>query len=241
MVPPTALPGRQSVRCSMAAVIVMNAAMIRAGLLGGILAPVLWAVVILVAGELRPGFDHLAQYISELGERGSSTQSLMRYGGFVASGLLHIGYAAAFHGALLPLTERRRLTLLVAILIAVNGLGRIGAGLFACEPGCSAPEVLSQRLHSLAATVAFLAIAAAALLGAILFRSHRRLRPLAAYSLASGLGGLFCLGLMSAGASTGGDVGLYERLASGILSLWILVGAVWLVRLGEKAVPGDKA
>jgi hypothetical membrane protein len=219
----------------------MNAGMIRGGLLGGVLAPVLWAVVIIIAGQLRPGFDHLGQYISELGERGSSTQFLMRYGGFVASGLLHIAYAAAFFAVLSRLTERHRLSLLVALLIALNGLGRIGAGLFACEPGCAAPEVLNQRLHSLSATVAFLAIAAAALLGAILFWSQRRLRPLAAYSLASGVAGLIFLVLMSASASTHFLTGLYERLASGIFSLWILVGAVWLVRLGETAMPGDNA
>ena len=70
--------------------------MIRAGLLCGVLAPVLWAAVIIIAGELRPGFDHVGQYISELGERGSSNGFFMRYGGFVATGLLHLGYAAAF-------------------------------------------------------------------------------------------------------------------------------------------------
>lgn len=209
--------------------------LIRAGLVGGIVAPVLWAAVIVIAGHLRPGFDHVAQYISELAERGSSTQALMRYAGFVASGLLHIGYAAAFHGALARLGERRRLALAVAMLIAVNGLGRIGAGLFACEPGCLAPEVLTQRLHSLAATVAFLAIAGAALLGAVLFRRHPGLRPLVTYSLASAVGGLLCLGLMSAGESSGEStglrVGLYERLASGLFSLWVLVGAACLLRL----------
>ena len=121
----------------------------------------------------------------------------------------------------------------------MNGLGRIGAGLFACEPGCLAPEVLTQRLHSLAATVAFLAIAGAALLGAVLFRRHPGLRPLAAYSLVTGVGGLLCLALMSAGASSGEStglrVGLYERLASGLFSLWVLVGAAWLLRrLGQR-------
>lgn len=219
----------------------VTARIIRAGLCCGIVAPILWAAVIVIAGQLRPGFDHLGQYISELAERGSSTQFLMRYGGFVASGLLHIAYAAAFFSVLARLTERHRLSLLVALLIAVNGLGRIGAGLFACEPGCAAPEVLSQRLHSLAATIAFLAIAAAAVLGAILFRRHRPLRPLAAYSLASGIAGLIFLVLMSASASPHALTGLYERLASGIFSLWILVGATWLVGLGEKALPGDDA
>lgn len=210
--------------------------MIRIGLLCGVLAPVLWAVVIIIAGELRPGFDHVGQYISELGERGSSTGVFMRYGGFVATGLLHIGYAAAFFATVTRTAGRPRLTLLVAILIALNGLGRIGAGIFACEPGCAAPEVLNQRLHGLSATIAFLSIAAAALLGAILFRGNRRLWPLSTYSLISGAAGLQFLVLMSASEATHAYTGLYERLASGILSLWVLVTAVRLA-----ALVGDSA
>lgn len=210
--------------------------MIRIGLLCGVLAPVLWAAVIIIAGELRPGFDHVGQYISELGERGSSTAIFMRYGGFVATGLLHIGYAAAFYATLARLTGRPRLTLLVAVLIALNGLGRIGAGIFACEPGCAAPEVLDQRLHGLSATIAFLAIAAAALLGAILFRRDQRLWPLSVYSFVTGVAGLQFLVLMSASEATHLYTGLYERLASGVLTLWVLVTALRLA-----AVRGDSA
>lgn len=188
--------------------------------------------MIIVAGELRPGFDHVAQYISELGERGSANGGFMRYGGFVASGVLHIAYAAAFYAVLRGRTERRGLTLLVAVLIALNGLGRIGAGLFACAPGCAAPEDPVQRLHSLAATVAFLAIATAALFGSMLFRSARGMRALRLYSLATGIAGLLFLGLMSAGDVA--RVGLYERLASGVLSLWVLVTALRLSTLGDE-------
>ena len=78
--------------------------MIRLGLLCGVLAPVLWLAVIIIAGELRPGFDHVGQYISELGERGSSTGVLMRYGGFVATGLLHVSFAAAFYAMVARIT-----------------------------------------------------------------------------------------------------------------------------------------
>ncbi|WP_346287421.1 DUF998 domain-containing protein [Zoogloea sp.] len=201
-----------------------------AGLLCGLVAPVLWAAVIILAGDLRPGFDHVSQYISELGERGSPTGMLMRFGGFVASGLLIVGYAAAFYATMARLGDRPRLTLPVAVLIAVDGLGRIGAGVFSCEPGCAAPEVLSQRLHSLSATCAFLALAAAALLGTLLFRRDTRLRPLGAYSLASGCAGLIFLVLMSASEATHAYTGLYERLASGVLTLWVFVTA-WSLRM----------
>lgn len=203
--------------------------MIRAGLFCGLVAPLLWAAAIILAGELHPGFDHVSQYISELGERGSSSAMLMRVGGFVGSGLLIVGYAAAFHATMARVSDRPRLALLVAVLVALDGIGRIGAGIFSCEPGCAAPEVLSQRLHSLSATLAFLALAAAALLGTVLFRRDARLRPLGAYSFASGCAGLMFLALMSASEATRDHAGLHERLASGVLTLWIFVTA-WGLR-----------
>lgn len=198
---------------------------VRLGLGCGLLAPLLWAAVIVIAGEWRLGFDHLQQYISELGERGSATGVFMRYGGFVTSGALHLVYAAAFYARVVGLRVRRGLALAVALLIAGNGLGRIGAGLFACEPGCAAPLVLSQRLHSLSATLAFLSIAAATLLAARLFRDDRRLWSLAAYSLATAAIGLLALLLMAAGEPPHAYAGLFERLASGVFSLWVLVSA----------------
>lgn len=211
-----------------------RARLIRAGLLCGLIAPPLWAAVIVAAGGLRPGFDHVAQYISELGERGSATASLMRYGGFVTTGLMHVGYAFAFRAMVARLTGHPGLTLLVALLIAFDGLGRIGAGIFACEPGCAAPEVFAQRLHSQSATLAFLSIAAAALLGAVLFRAAPRLRPLAAYSLLSGGAGLAFLALMSASEANHLHTGLYERLASGTLTLWVFVTALRLRRVRNR-------
>ncbi|HLO63448.1 MAG TPA: DUF998 domain-containing protein [Azonexus sp.] len=210
--------------------------LLRLGLACGLVSPLLWAAAIVLAGELRPGFDHVSQYISELGERGSSTEIFMRFGGFVGSGMLIVGYAAAFHATVARLTTRPGLTLLVATLIALDGLGRSGAGIFPCEPGCAAPEALSQRLHGLSATIAFLSIAAAALLATFLFRHDKRLRPLSTYSFASGCAGLIFLVLMSASEATHVHTGLYERLASGVLTLWIFVTAWRLHRLTGRSV-----
>lgn len=204
--------------------------LIRLGLVCGLISPLLWAATIILAGELRPGFDHVNQYISELGERGSPTEIFMRFGGFVGSGILIVGYAAAFYAAITRITGRPWLTLLVATLIALDGLGRSGAGIFPCEPGCAAPETLNQRLHGLSATIAFLSIAAAALLGTLLFRRDARLRPLSAYSFVSGCAGLIFLVLMSASETTHAYTGLYERLASGILTLWMFVTA-WRLQM----------
>lgn len=199
----------------------------RPGLLCGLSGPALWALAIVVCGSLRPGFSHYRQYISELGERGSSTEILMRWGGFVPSGLMYIAFAGAMYALFRPIPLAR----IAALLVGINGLARIGAGLFACEPGCEAPMALAQRLHSASATAGFLAMIAAVILWSFPFRRLPETRGLAVYSLLSGLLGLLFLGLMVGSEATRAGTGLYERLASGVLSLWVFVVAARLLVL----------
>jgi len=198
----------------------------RAGILCGVLAPLLWASVIVLCGALRPGYSHFAQYISELGERGSSTEFLMRYGAFVPTGVMHL----AFAGTLATRFSSSRLGVLAAILLGLNGLARIGAGFFPCEVACEETGSFGQRMHSLSAGVGFLALVVSTVLWSAVFTRSSKLKNLAAYSAVSGVLGLAFLLLMLWSAEQGAAKGLFERLSSGVLSLWILVFALRLVR-----------
>ncbi|HEV8096710.1 MAG TPA: DUF998 domain-containing protein [Burkholderiales bacterium] len=194
-------------------------------------APLLWAFTIVLCGSLRPEYSHFAQYISELGERGSSTELAMRYLGFVPTGLLHIGFAAFLYAAF----RGSRLAAIAAMLLAINGFARIGAGLFPCEPGCAGPKVLlSQQLHSLSAAVGFFAFIGTSVLWGIVLRRYPSLRGLSPYSVASGILGLAFLLLMVWSDPQRAGTGLYERLSSGVLSLWVLVFAARLWQLGRE-------
>lgn len=214
---------------------------LRAGLLCGLLAPAIWAAAIVLAGALRPNFDHAAQYISELGERGSVSEAFMNYGGFALTGVMHGMFAVSFYLLLAASTGRRCLTFCIALLIAMDGLGRIGAGFFPCEPGCAAPEVLAQQLHGIFATIAFFSVIGAALLSPLVLRHDRHLRPFIAYSIASGCAGVTFLVLMSASEATRTYTGLYERLASAALSLWIFVIAAGLWASAGREAPDSGA
>jgi hypothetical membrane protein len=204
----------------------------RVGNLCGILAPILWAAAIILCGSLRPGYSHFTQYISELGERGSSTELIMRYAGFVPTGLMHVAFAALLYAAF----RSSRLAVLAAALLAVNGIARVGAGIFPCEAGCAVPRLLlSQKLHSLFAGVGFFALIGSSILWGLVLRRDRSLRHLSAYSAGSGLLGLLFLLLMARSAEQRAGTGLYERLSSGVLSLWIFVFAARLWRLKRRS------
>ena len=194
----------------------------------GILAPVLWASAIIFGASLRPEYSHFSQYISELGERGSSTEFFMRYGAFVPTGLMHIAFSAFLFFAF----KDNPVAKFAVMLIAVNGIARIGAGMFPCEVGCALPRLLlSQKLHSLSAGVGFFALIGASLLWGIVFRRYQNLRDLSVYSFVSGCLALLFLALMSWSTELRVGTGLYERLSTGLLSIWMLVFAVRLWRL----------
>jgi hypothetical membrane protein len=199
---------------------------LRIGVPCGVLAPLLWAAAIGYCGTLRPGFSHFTQYISELGERGSSTELLMRYAAFLPTGLMHVAFAAA----LATIFKSSRLGVLAAILLGLNGLARIAAGFFPCDVGCEETGSPGQRMHSLSAGVGFLALAVSTILWSVVFKRTSSLRNLAAYSLISGVLGLAFLLLMLWSAEHGTARGLFERLSSGVLSLWILAFALRLWR-----------
>src|SRR6267143_5886558 len=166
--------------------------LLKTGILCGVLAPLLWGSVIVFCGTLRPGYSHFAQYISELGERGSSTGLLMRHAAFVPTGLMHL----AFAGTLATTFRSSRFGVIAAILLGLNGLARIGAGFFPCEVGCEKTGSLAALMHSLSAAVGFFVLVVSAVLWGVVFRRIRDLQNLAAYSVVSGILGLAFLLLM---------------------------------------------
>jgi hypothetical protein len=130
-------------------------------LLAGVVAPVLFVVSFLVQGAVRPDYDPLRHPVSSLvlGHRSGWVQVAT----FVVTGILVTAYAVA-----LARSGAGRWT---PILIAVVGLGLIGAGMFPADPingyppgsPVPAPRTPAGQLHNLFSTPVFTALPAAAL------------------------------------------------------------------------------
>src|SRR5689334_21643118 len=98
----------------------------------------------------------------------------MRYGAFGFTGALYLCFA----GALLVAFRGGWIATAASVLIALEGVGRIGAGVFPCDPGC-VPAPSGPDLHKLFATVGFCSgILATFLWGIVL----RRLRALSSFA-----------------------------------------------------------
>jgi hypothetical membrane protein len=189
--------------------------------------------LIAAAGSVRPDFNHVTHYISELGERGSSTEIVMRTAAFGFTGFLYLCFASV-----LPAIFRDGWrSALAAGLLGLEGLGRMGAGAFACEPGCEGVSS-SQELHHLFATIGFLSGVLAAIAWGIVARRRGWPRAFALYSAASGIAALGFLLLMSWSRNPVQAPGLFEHLATAVLSIWLLIFAVRLRR--ESRAPAGR-
>jgi len=191
----------------------------RVGIYCGVLAPIIWLTLIGLAGAMRPEFSHITHYISELGEKGSATEQLMRYAGFELTGFLYLVFASALWA-----TFRDHWLRLAAVLVAMDGVGRIGAGIFPCDPGCVGLSI-EQYLHHNFATLGFISGIGSAIICGIAFHRHHLFRYLSWYSIGSGVLAMSFLLLMSWHDNPIKALGLFEHLATLLLSVWLLVFA----------------
>ena len=197
----------------------------RLGLVSGLLSPILWLGLIAVAGAMTPHFDHTTHYISELAARGSATETWMRVAAFGFTGFLYVCFAAGLSATM----QRTAVVLTACALIAVEGFGRMGAGMFACDPGCVRVSS-TQDVHTLFATIGFVSGIVAALVWGVLFRRLARFERLSWASIACGLIAAVALILMSWDRNPVHAAGFFEHVATASLSVWIFLFAASVLR-----------
>lgn len=147
------------------------AAMGKLLLLAGIAAPVTLVVAIAVAGQFEPGYSHVSQYVSELGATGASHPVAFNYGGLFLSGLLTVLFSLGFGAR----AGTRASLVASSVLVAVAGLGRIAAGIFPCDAGCSLDDMSTPAtIHAAAGFIALMSGAFAPVLLAVGLRRSRR-------------------------------------------------------------------
>ena len=195
--------------------------------LGGVIAPVWLATVVAFCASLRPGYDHLTQFVSELGASGTPNAALMNYGGFLPTGACLVALGIAMRAGL----PRARTTRIAAVLVLLFGSGVFASGLAQCDPGCpqrgASPEGL---LHEILGPGSFLcAMVGAALLGWGL-RGRDGWSALQRTSIvASALGLCFFIGLATS-VETRAWTGLWQRALVATLFLWAAVVGTRLFR-----------
>jgi len=196
----------------------------------GISAPFLMLALWAVASLLRPGYDQLTQYGSELAAR---QNSIIMNANFVITGSLII----VFSFGLFTNIHAGKRPAIGSILLGVFGIGEVVTAAFPCDPGCSllSSQSLSQSIHNVIAVIAFGSIALAPLLISLGLRRDARWERYQSYSRATGLAsvGLFLL-FSVAILSSFQYVGFLQRVFLAVPFLWIEILSIHLLNISNR-------
>lgn len=108
----------------------------------------------IIGGLNFPDYNHLTQSISELGARNAPNEYLVRYAGFLPSGILLCLFSLF---ALLSL-PKSRMTTIGLLGLCYFAVGYIIAAFFPCDPGCRpAQPSLSQLIHNFVGGMGYIA------------------------------------------------------------------------------------
>lgn len=197
--------------------------------LSGIAGPLLYASVVIILGLLRSGYDHLTQVISELGEVGAPNAIVMNVFGFVLPSLLIFAFAVGLYRG----TRDGRGPIVASALLAVGALGFIGAALAPCGPGCD-PATSTSHFQAGAIGIG-LPLAPLAFWRSL--KKDSQWEGYSSYSLVTGVA-FIALTIVNFSGLTQPWDGLVQRLATGILSLWMVLMAIHLLRLSLRPIAG---
>ena len=189
------------------------------GIFCGIAGPVIYAFMVIVLGFLQPGFNHVTQLMSELGETGAPDAIIMNLAGFALTGILLIIFAARFY---LEFAGIRGATP-ASLLLALTGMLYIGEAYFSCDAGCIPVTVSGFSPPSAWPGSCLCGRILAAFVIAYVLKPERDWRGYWQYSVVTGLLVLLLIPVMVSQPEIGG---LLQRLLVGVILVWWEVLAI---------------
>jgi hypothetical membrane protein len=146
----------------------------------GVIAPILFMIVVAIASELRPGYSQIEHPISDLG---NGPRAWIQNLNFVVFGLLLLCFAVAFRQGLRAVMGRRAIVVTTALLV-LSALGFLAAAYFRV-PDPTAPEAVRIRegmLHGLSFMTIFVPLIVALFVAGAQMRRDPAWRAIGWYS-----------------------------------------------------------
>jgi len=194
----------------------------------GIVGPILYAIVVITVGFLRPNYNPITQPMSELGEVGGPNSIVMNIAGFIMLGLLMVAFAFGLHRGI----SEGKGSKIGPALIVIAGAGSVAIGIFSYDPSCLTicPRII---MHVISVMVLGIGMAVAPFAIANRLKHDQRWRGYRFYSLATGVLTVI-VGFVFFSNTIEGWMGLLQRIALGVPLLWIEVMAIKLLRLSTR-------
>ncbi len=192
---------------------------VRRAALFGLAGPLIFALGIVVAGAVTPGYSHLSEPVSQLAAFGQPYPAIQMTG-FVVFGLSMLAVA---YGLRHVLSSARSATIGIS-LVALAGVSMVGTGLFRADPMGQQPMSVSGTIHISTAMILFLALIAAFIVLSPAMKKLQPWRDLSLFSLIAGLAALFFLVAYSVAFELQPQwMGVWQRLLAATLVIWFLV------------------
>ena len=173
-------------------------------------------------GAAWPGYNHLTQYLSELGAVGAPHHELISWGGFFLFGALIIVFALT---AFLSLPKSTA-SFLGFLGIAWYAAGSVAAAFFPCDAGCRPEEPsFSQEMHNLFGGTGYLAGVIALFILAGAARHWEGGKNLDLLGVVCGIAGV--IGFLGLDPSFT-YLGAAQRLLEAGMNVWILACAFYV-------------
>lgn len=193
----------------------------------GFIGPIIYSIVVIIIGYLRPDYNHVTQHMSVLGEAGGPNAIVMNIAGLALLGLLMIAFSFGLHLGI----EKGKDSRFGSIFIAVAGAALVGSAFFPCDPGCINTS-FTGKMHDVFGTIPAIAIILALILISNAMKRDIRWKNYWAYTLATSI--LTITGSFLLIFTVFEDwSGLVQRLGMGIPLLWMIVISIRLFRLEQ--------
>jgi Protein of unknown function (DUF998) len=195
----------------------------------GILGVLLFVVTTIIGGILFPGYSHTAQFISESYAIGTAHGPMLRFLGFLPSGLC----IAAFAYYAVKALPKSGLTRFGFAAIGIfYGLATVMVSIFPCDAGCDSGPVspsVSQLIHNLSGFLTYMIVPLSLILLGITARRWPNGKTISTLGIVCGITAMLFVGILTANLHSG-FVGLYQRIIEGSILFWVLACSLYLRR-----------
>jgi uncharacterized protein DUF998 len=195
----------------------------------GILGVTLFVITTIIGGFLHPNYNHISQFISELYAVDAPNADLLRYIGYIPSGILFMLFA------FFAIRETPKSVFAAIGFIGLGlgyGLGTVICGLFTCDAGCN-PEfinpTLSQIIHNLVGFLTYCVVPITLFMISLSLRKWKKGVIFSNIGLVLSFISFFFVGVLNADFSSPYK-GLVQRIIEGSILLWIVIYAFYILK-----------
>lgn len=205
----------------------------------GILGVVIFIAATILGGYFFPGYSHLEQFISESYAIGTSHEWVLRWYGFIPSGLFLMLF-----GFLAPLNFPKSSVLNIGFYgIAIfYGIGTTVTGVFPCDFGCDTEMIspsLSQFIHNVAGTFAYLVTPICLLLISLKLKPFISNKTVSKWLLILSIVAILCTTLFVTNINMV-YIGLVQRGLEAAILIWIVTLCLNLKKTENESIRRNK-